>query len=836
MQAIKVEWEFRAVNPPQDKKNLCEFRPASVPGVVQLDLMKYGDIPEPFVRDNFQKLSWMSGVNWEYRAALPNVPAGKKCRLVFEGIDTLSTVSLNGEILGKTDNMHRSYEFELTGRLTENQNTLTVLIKCPVKYAEEKFKTSGFKVSETQCHGSPRFYYPYVRKAAYSAGWDWLGYVPPAVGLWKNACLKIDSSTFILRDTNYRVELSPDFKEAEITAELEIQADENTVLVASLEVDRMELLPSHRIHLKKGFNKIGLRPVKIMNPLLWWPHGHGSQSLYKMTLHVKQPDNETVTDEKHIGIRKVRLLQPADEEGRKFVIEINGRKIFAKGGNWIPNDAYLPRVDHEKTESLVLDAAEANFNMLRTWGGGFYEDSRFFELCDRAGMMVWLDFPFACNLYPEDDEMISTIKAEVEENLKRIRNHASLVLLSGNNECHECNYVWLKTPKENKFYGRKIYEELLPEICKESIPEIPYVPGSPYTPDHPEDPSSPSAGDRHAWQLGFGIGNEKNYLHMTREKGRFISEFGYLGMPPFSTAKQFLDRHDLSGIHSDALASHQNTIVNMEMLHDYASFLYPVTDNLKKYCYLSMLGQAEMLRYAVEHFRRRKFNCGGSVIWQYNDCWPAPSWSAVDYYLRRKAHYYYIKRAYAPVIVSFDIHDDGTLSVWAVNDKENSHPCELRISRCDCRKLEEIDVRTFEMPANASAEITNISLKDIPLDSEFMVAAIGCKGRTIARSLHLGVLPKEFKWPAKQKLTLSHERISDTRYKVEISSDLFLKDVYCNIDPADPDAKWSDNFFDILPGEKAELKVRTSNPVEPEDFRRSLQVTHLAQAIQQGNK
>jgi beta-mannosidase len=828
---ITTEWEFRAVNPPQDKKNLSEFRPATVPGVVQLDLIKYGDIPEPFIRDNIKKLSWMHGVNWEYRAVLPNVPADKKCRLVFEGIDTLSTVALNGEVLGKTDNMHRTYEFDLTGRLTENQNTVTVLIECPVRYAEGQFKTSGFKASENQCHGNPRFYYPYVRKAAYSAGWDWLGYVPPAVGLWKNAYLQVDESLFILRNTNYKINLSPDFKEAEITAELEIQAYETTVLIASLDVDRMELLPSHRIYLKKGVNKIELRPVKVINPLLWWPNGHGSQSLYKMTLHLKQPDHETISEEKHIGIRKVRLLQPIDDEGRKFVIEINGRMIFAKGGNWIPNDAYLPRVDHEKIERLVGDAAEANFNMLRTWGGGFYEDSRFFELCDSDGMMVWLDFPFACNLYPENNEMISSFKTEAEENLKRIRNHPSLVLLSGNNECYECNYVWQKIPKENKFYGRKIYEELLPGICKEHIPEIPYVPGSPYTPDHPEDPSSASAGDRHAWHLGFGITNEKNYRHMTKEKGRFISEFGYLGMPPFSTVKQFLGRKDLSNIHSEVLASHQNNIVNMKMLHDYVSFLYPVTDNLKKYCYLSMIAQAEMLRYAVEHFRRRKFNCGGSVIWQYNDCWPAPSWSAVDYYLRRKAHYYYVKRAYALVIVSFDKNENGTLSVWCVNDKDNSYPCELRISRCDCRKISEVDVRNFEMPANASTEITGISLKDIPLDREFISAAITHNGRTIAEKVFFGALPKEFKWPVKQKLTLINEKVSDSYYKVGISSDQFLKDVYCNIDLADPDARWSDNFFDILPGVKTEVKVRTSKPIESEDFNRSLQVTHLAQTI-----
>lgn len=828
---IVTDWEFRAVNPPQDKISLSEFRPASVPGVVQLDLIKYGDIPEPFIRDNIKMLSWMHGVNWEYRAVLPSIPVFTKCRLVFEGIDTLSTVSLNGEIIGKTDNMHRTYEFDVSGRLGENQNTVTVLIECPVKYAEDKFKTSDFKASENQCHGNPRFYYPYVRKAAYSAGWDWLGYVPPAIGLWRNAYLQIDSSPFILRNTNYKVKLSPDYKEAEITADLDIEARENTVLVASLEVDRMELLPSHRVHLKKGFNRIELRPVKIINPILWWPNGHGQQSLYKMTLHVKQPDNESVTDVKHIGIRKVRLLQSTDGEGRMFVIEINGRKIFAKGGNWIPNDAYLPRVDLEKIERLVSDAAEANFNMLRTWGGGFYEDSKFFELCDGAGMMVWLDFPFACNLYPEDDAMISTIKAEVEENLKRIRNHASLVLLSGNNECYECNYVWQKVPKGEKFYGRKIYEELLPEICKEYIPEIPYVPGSPYTPDHPEDPSSASAGDRHAWWLGFGISNEKNYKHMTKEKGRFISEFGYLGMPPFSTVKQFLDRKDLASINTEVLASHQNTIVNMKMLNEYVSFLYPETDNLKKYCYLSMLGQAEMLRYAVEHFRRRKFNCGGSVIWQYNDCWPAPSWSAVDYYLRRKAHYYYMKRAYAPVIVSFDRNEDGTLSVWAVNDKDNSYPFELRISRCDCQKITEIDVRNFEMPSNASMEIAGITLKDIPLDSEFIVAEIKRNGATIGENIFFGVLPKEFKWPKKQKLILTHEKISDTCFKVGISSDLFLKDVYCNIDVADPDAKWNDNFFDILPGRKAEVKVNTSKPIDPEDFRRSLQVTHLAQTI-----
>ncbi|HBC85814.1 MAG TPA: hypothetical protein DCZ94_02545 [Lentisphaeria bacterium] len=823
---IRTEWEFRAVNPPQDRNSLSKFMPATVPGVVQLDLMKHGDIPDPYIRDNLKSLAWMTGVDWEYRTVLPAVPQGKKCFIVFEGIDTLSTIFLNGKELGSTDNMHRSYEFDLTDRLTDNGNTISAVIRCPVKYCEEKFKSSDVKASSNQCQGDPKFYYPYVRKSSYSAGWDWLGSVSPALGLWKNAYLRIDDSPFVLRSSNYKVELSKDFKMAEITAKLEIDAFENTILIASLEVDGMELLPSHRVHLKKGSNTADLRPVKIINPTLWWPNGHGIQSLYRMTLRLTNPGAETIVDEKHIGIRKVRLLQPKDKEGRKFVIEINGRKIFAKGGNWCPNDAYLPRVSDEKLKRLVNDAKDANFNILRTWGGGFYEDSRFFELCDRAGMMVWLDLAFACNLYPETDDLVSTTKIEVEQNLRRIRNHASLVLLSGNNECYPCHYVWNKLGNDQQFHGRKYYEEIFPEIYGRLAPDLPYIPGSPYTPDKPDDPDSQTGGDRHAWWLGFGISKEQNYTHMTQEKGRFISEFGYLGMPPYSTVKQFLQGKDISKIDSDVLTSHQNTIVTMKMLKEYVEFLYPLPDNLKNYCYLSMVGQAEMLRYAVEHFRRRKFNCAGSVIWQYNDCWPAPSWSAVDYYLRRKAHYYYIKRAYAPVIASFEKDEKGVLNVWSVNDEDKTYPCELRIFKCDCVNRKQILSKEFEMPSNESFKITKITEKT-DFKKEFLIAEVTRDGKLAARTTYFGVFPKEFRWPEKQDFSVTHEKLQGNMFKVSVSSMVLLKDLYLNIDFADPDALFSDNFIDVLPGDKIEIKVKTSKPLTIEEFRNAFSLMHI---------
>ncbi len=828
---IKTDWEFRAVNPPDDKSNLSKFRAASVPGTIQLDLMKYGDIPDPYLKDNLKETDWFYGMSWEYRTNLPAVPLGKKCFFVFEGIDTLSTVFLNGKELGTTDNMYRTYEFELTDKLNDNGNFISVLIRCPVKHCEEKFKSSEAKASVNQCHGNPKFYYPYVRKAAYSAGWDWLGCVPPALGLWKKAYLRLEDSPFILRSSRYKIDLSDDFKTADITAELEIEAHENTILIASLDVDGMELLPSHRLHLKQGANVISLRPVKIVNPTLWWPNGHGGQSLYRMTLHLTCPGFETISEEKHIGIRKVRLLQPKDKEGRKFIIEINDREIFAKGANWCPNDAYLPRVSDAKLERLVEDASEANFNILRTWGGGFYEDDKFFELCDRAGMMVWLDLAFACNFYPETEDLVESSKIEVEQNLKRLRHHASLVLISGNNECYPCHFVWNNLTKEQKFHGRKYYEEIFPEICGRIAPDLPYILGSPYTPDKPEDPDSETGGDRHAWWLGFGVSKDQNYTHMLKEKGRFISEFGYIGMPPYSTVKQFLQGKDISKIDSDVLVSHENTLADMKKLRNYLEFLFHLPDNLKNYCYLSMVCQAEMLRFAVEYFRRRKFDCAGSVIWQFNDCWPAPSWSAVDYYLRRKAHYYYIKRAYAPIIASFLRTDDGPIEVWAVNDMDEKASCELRISKCDCTRMKKLHSEKFDMPGNRSLMLKKFDPEGIDFKKEFLVAEISREGKIVARNTYFGVLPKEFSWPQQQEFTVAHERLSNCLFKITVSAMVLLKDLYMNIDFADPDAIFSDNFLDVLPGDKVEIRVKTSNVLSLEEFRNAFSLMHIGMNI-----
>ncbi len=829
---VKTKWEFRAVNPPEDRGRLGDFRPAEVPGTVQMELIRTGDIPDPFLKDNLKDLGWFYGMSWEYRTILPQVPAEKPCHMVFEGIDTVSAVMLNGELIGRTDNMHVRYEFNLTGKLTGKDNELKVLIECPVKYAEKKAKTSDCKASEGQCHGSPKFFYSHIRKPAYSAGWDWLGFVPAASGIWKPAYLHIDDGQFVLQDTNYKIELSEDCKEAVITTVIDAYAYENTVLIASLEVDGIELLPSHRVKFEKGFNSVSLRPIKIVNPCLWCPNGNGTPSLYRMTLKLSGPsESGTVTDEKRIGIRKVRLLQPKDKEGRKFILEINGRNIFAKGGNWVPNDAYLPRVSKEKIDRLVEDAEEAGYNMLRVWGGGIYEDSHFFEACDRAGIMVLMDFPFACNFYPEDEEILSSIRTEAEQNLRRLRHHPSLVLLSGNNECYPCHFVWNKLKESDRFFGRRIYEEVLPEICRDLAPEIPYVRGSPYSPDKPDDPDGEASGDRHAWQLGFGISKEKNYRHMTQEKGRFISEFGYLGMPPYSTVKQFLHGKDISKMDSDTLSSHQNTIVTMKMLKEYIEFMYPFPDTLKEYCYLSMVGQAEMLRYAVEHFRRRKFDCGGAVIWQYNDCWPAPSWSAVDYYLRRKAHFYYMKRAFAQIITSFNEAEDGKLEAWIVNDTIDIGSCELRISRCDCVNVEDIISRKFEMPENGSQMIMEIPTEKMDFRKEFLIADVIKDRKLIARNTYFGVVPKEFSWPSNQDFQVSHKKIRDHEFHTTITSKTFLKDLYLNIDFTDPDAVFSNNFFDILPGESAEIKIRTSKPLNLDEFRNTFSLMHLGMSL-----
>jgi beta-mannosidase len=823
-------WRFRCVVPPPGREGpnrevLGEWRPASVPGVVQQDLIRDGLIADPRVGAGFLDHG-LHGLAWEYETELPTVPAEEPCAVLFAGLDTVATIHLNDAEIGRADNLFRTWEFDLTGRLTGAENRLRVVFSCPVTEAERRRNESAHVSLPQHSHGVPKFHSPFLRKAAYSAGWDWLGSVSPAIGICRHVRLRRGDDV-VLRDVHYEIGLAENLAEAVITAVAEIEARTPLTLSATLHVDGHELLPSHRVHLDVGRNLIRLRPVRIVRPRLWWPVGQGEPFLYCLDLALsrRQDDPNILQDRRHIGIRRVRLLQPADEEGRAFIVEINGRPVFAKGANWIPPDPYPTRVPPTRIEALIATLREGNGNLLRVWGGGVYENDHFYDCCDRLGVMVMQDFPFACNLYPEDDAFLTSVRAEAVDNLRRLRHHPCLVLLSGNNECHECRYCW--EDKDHplvgpRIWGEKIFAEILPKLCAELIPDVPYIPGSPFDPDDPTKPSSSNAGDRHAWQIGIGA---RPYQEMEQEMGRFISEFGILGMPPAATLRTALGDAPAT-LDSPGLAVRENTIIRMPRVKEICAEMFPVPDNLDAFCYASMLAQAEMMRFAVEHFRRRMFRCAGAVVWHYNDCWPSPSWGLLDAHDRPRALWFTLRRAFAPLLVSIEPLGRNRFRVWAVNDAPRPRSLHARLRRveneCEIRTFWESDVN---LTANASVILGEAAAPKANWKKEWLVAELLEGDRMVARNLWFGCPPKDFSFPD-PGLSVSLDAHPAGGFRVRLTAKALARDIYLRLDPDHAGDRWDDNFFTLLPGETCEIRVVPARSLSLAEARRALRVNH----------
>ncbi len=819
-------WRCRCPAPPPGRAALGDWRPATVPGVVQQDLIRDGLIADPRVGRGFRDHG-LHGLSWEYETALPTVPAAEPCAIVFAGLDTVASVRLNGAEIARSDNMFRTLEVDLTGRLTGADNRLAVVFSCPVTEAERRRQASPHASLARHNHGQPTFHAPFLRKAAYSAGWDWLGPVAPAVGIWRPVHLR-RAEDLVLRDVHWEVGLAEDLAEAVLTTVAEIEARTSQTLAASVLVDGHELLPAQRVHLEAGRNLVRLHPVRIVHPRLWWPVGQGEPFRYRLNLVLtrRQDDPAALHASRTIGVRRVRLLQPADEEGRAFIIEVNGRPVFAKGANWIPPDPYPTRVPPERVAALVDRLVAGHGNLLRVWGGGMYADDHLLDCCDRLGVMVMQDFPFACNLYPEDDAFLASVRAEAIDNLRRIRHHPCLVLLGGNNECHECRYTW-EDPEHpiatRQAWGERIYAELLPALCAELIPDVPYIPGSPFDPDRPDQPSSPTAGDRHAWQVGIGA---RPYQEMALDKGRFISEFGILGMPPAATLRAALgdDPHTLD---SPGLAVRENSLVRMPRVRAICAELFSPPEDLDAFCHASMLAQAEMMRFAVEHFRRRMFRCAGAVVWHYNDCWPAPSWGLLDADDRPRALWFALRHAFAPLLVSIEPLGRNRFRLWAVNDQPRPLALRARLRRgdggCELRPCWEGDAL---LPPNAAVVLAETAAPKADWRREWLCFELLDGDRLVARNLWFGRPPKAFAFPD-PGLTVQLDPHPDGGFTVCLAAKALAWGLQLSLDGLDPDAQWDDNYLSLLPGESRSLRLLPARPLDLAQVRQALRLRHL---------
>ena len=634
------------------------WMPATVPGSVYADLMDNGRMEDPFWRDNEMKAFPLMKKDYCYRRHFTLAAEELACDrllLICEGLDTLATVRLNGVTVLEADNMHRRWEVDALPLVREGENLIEVDFASPVNFMRREYARSRVDGSTDCVRG-----FPFLRKAHCMSGWDWGPRLPDA-GIWRDIYLQPVRSGRLIsvrvhqEHAEGRVTLGffPEAEscgDAQCTVRYTVTAQDGTVLTT------------------EGDSLV------IDDPQLWWPNGYGAQPLYTVLAELVCEGETVDTWQRRIGLRTMTMRREKDQWGESFETCVNGVSIFAMGADYIPEDNILRRVTPERTRRLLEDAAAAHHNAIRVWGGGYYPDDWFFDACDELGLVVWQDFMFACAMYELTPAFEANIRAEAEDNVRRLRHHASLGLWSGNNEM-ELGVVenWYdQTPRQVTDYV-KMYEYILPQVLFSTDPDACYWPASPSSGGSFDNPNDPNRGDVHYWQVWHG---NKPFTDYRNHFFRYASEFGFQSFPCRKTIESFTLPEDRN-IFSYVMEKHQrNGSANGKIMNYLAqTFLYPGTfDNL---LYASQLMQMEAIRYGVEHWRRNRGRCMGAIYWQLNDCWPVTSWASIDYFGRWKALHYASRRFFAPVLLSCE--EEGALSQLPNLNAEPLAPIEKSI-------------------------------------------------------------------------------------------------------------------------------------------------------------
>ena len=784
---------------------------AKVPGAVHADLIKEKLIPEPLFNMNVEKCQWVAEKEWWYKKEFeaPYLYSNKKTELVFEGLDTTSKIYLNGELVGETDNCLVPHTIDVTDKVIPGKNTLIVKLDAGmfgVKNKEmERYMGKGG-------HGGERIW---IRKPQYVFGWDW---APKLVscGIWRPVRV-VSYEKAAVRDVFIKTKISG--KSAVVTAEVELESFITESLRLTLYVFIGGKLEKVTVNAKKGTNKYKIIR-KLGNPKLWWPRGAGEPNLYDFKLEVKDEGKLLDKFETRFGIREIKLVQetlPLPEGGKSFTLEINGKKVFCKGANWVPADCIFARITKEKYRNMVGIAAGANFNMFRVWGGGIYEDDEFYEACDESGIMVWQDFIYACAMYPDDDkEFYKAVKDETEKAVKRLRNHPGLVLWCGNNENNEAydeRWIGNKADKRRIFYGKKVYNEILPSACVKFDGTRPYRPGSPYGGEYA---NSDYEGDMHAWNVGLHGGpvGRIDYRNFENVRGRFISEYGLMSMPNYGSVKKYLPAKEMRP-GSKAFNFHTNRMnwfgvpkTDRGFMARQIELFYgdPKILSFKEFVKASQLIQGEGYKFEIEHLRRRMYTCSGSLFWMYADAWGEMGWTILDYYLGKKLSYYHVKKAYQPLLISIKKEEYG-VSIWVINDTLKSFSAELEygIKNFTGEKgylsfgmqAEKISRKKIIVGPNCSVKAAFDSL-DVFKRDNFYYVKLKVNGKVVSENTYLAHALPNIKMPA------AAVKYSVKTNVVRLETDNYAHQVVLEL-PAGVETE--DNAFNILPGESKVIKL-----------------------------
>lgn len=761
-----------------------------------------GKIPDPFVGLNEEEVQWVGQADWLYTCRF-DVPATffdeQTITLCCDGLDTVATVWLNGVQVWFNDNMFVPQRVTVTSLVQPGVNELCVRFESVWKQGKEREQLHGTRVAWNTDPSRV-----YVRKAQYHYGWDW-GPCLTTAGPWLPVRLEAYSARIV--DVMCPIHVDADLHCATMPVSVTVEQSLQDVvpLRLQLELYNPQGECTHAVYLTVDGTDQKYQ-FQIPEPQLWWPHQCGPQSLYELHVKLVNPLDGHMLDERQLrlGVRRLRLLQEAieNEAGTTFLFEINNIPLFCGGANWIPADSFLPRVNEERYRTLLTQAVDAHMTMIRVWGGGIYEHDCFYELCDELGLLVWQDFMFACGLYPAHDNFIESVRAEAEAQIRRLRHHPSLVLWCGNNEDYQLAgglgiYDPTTVPDaDSAFPARVIYEQLLPDLCAELDATTPYWPGSPYG---GADVNDPTIGDRHTWDVWHGeMAPYQDYPHLG---GRFVSEFGMAALPEIETIKAFAPIDDPIQL-QNIIDFHQKAEGGEQRLMHYIVANLPVPTTLDEFIYASQLVQSEALGAAYRGWRRGwgtpdQRRMAGALVWQLNDCWPAVSWSIIDYALRPKPAYYTIRRALAPFAVGLS-RVDGHIEVWCVHSGLALVDAQLELSRWTLDGVATLQDRCLiTLQPNQITEFG--SWPDNMHASEVWSARLLVDGAVVARTTAwpepLKVLPSFD--PEIQVTLLAHDRLM-------IGANSPVKGVWLSTEGR---VHWKDNMLDLVPDDPQIIEV-----------------------------
>ena len=800
---------------------------ATVPGVVHTDLLNNKLIEDPFYRDNEQRLQWIGKTDWEYQTTFnvtPEILARDNIDLVFEGLDTYANVFLNEASLLNADNMFRTWRANCKQLLKPGANTLRIRFRSPINEVLPLMAKMSYQLPAGNDQGEKTS--PHTRKAPYQYGWDW-GPRFVTSGVWRPVSLEAWDKARVEDLHILPLQVTP--TAASLAAYVEVAADNDTT--ATIVVDNLRdktLAAKRQVNLKRGSNRVSLDFV-IKDPALWWPNGLGAHPLYgfkaRLLINGRVIDATTT----RTGLRSLELRQQPDKSGKSFTFVINGVPVFAKGGNWIPADSFPSRISKKKYRQLLESVRDTNMNMLRVWGGGIYERNDFYELCDEMGILVWQDFMFGCSLYPGDQAFLDNVRQEAIDSVKRLRNHPSIVIWNGNNEIESGWFHWgWKDQLPAKLWDDylKLFYGVLPEVCSALDPSRPYWPSSPSS-NLEDDNESQKMGDLHYWQVWHA---SLPFSEYEKQSPRFMSEYGFQSFPQIETVNTYTVPAD-HDIKSPVMMSHQRHPRGNQLIREYMLREYPEPKDFESFLYVSQVLQAEGIKIGAEHLRRIMPHNMGSLYWQINDCWPVASWSSIDYTGRWKALQYYARRFYSEILVS-PHEENGNINVFVVSDRVQPAAAQLNLSLLDFdgNKLwgQQHDIEI--------APLTSKSYFTIPIDKlvagkdpkrVFLFTEVLVGGKRVSMNEHFFKPYKDLAAPRPQiKTDIVPGRGG---FNVTLSADKFARAVYLSA-PGSV-GSFTDNYFDLIPGQQVEVKFRAGARVTLSDFRSRLKVRSMADAF-----